>query len=180
VATEMEFGLLGPLMVRRGGAEVPVPPGKQRAVLAALLLKANRVVAVDELAEALWGEEPPVSARASVQNYVKRLRASLGEAGRSHITTEPGGYLISVAAGELDMTRFEGLLGAARAAARDGSWAAAADQAGTALALWRGEPLADVDWGCWRNGRCRGWRSCGCRRSRCGSTRTCTWAGLAR
>jgi DNA-binding SARP family transcriptional activator/tetratricopeptide (TPR) repeat protein len=145
VATEMEFGLLGPLMVRRGGVAVPVPPGKQRVVLAALLLKANRVVAVDELAGALWGEEPPASARASVQNYVKRLRASLGEAGRSHITTEPGGYLISVAAGELDMNRFEGLLGAARAAARDGSWAAAADQAGTALALWRGEPLADVD-----------------------------------
>jgi DNA-binding SARP family transcriptional activator len=56
MATGMEFGLLGPLVVRRGGVAVAVPPGKQRAVLAALLLKAGRMVAVDELAEVLWGK----------------------------------------------------------------------------------------------------------------------------
>jgi DNA-binding SARP family transcriptional activator/tetratricopeptide (TPR) repeat protein len=145
MATGLEFGLLGPLVVRRGGVAVPVPPGKQRVVLAALLLKANRVVAVDELAGALWGEEPPGSARVSVQNYVKRLRDSLGREDPSPIVTGPGGYLIGVAAGALDVSRFEGQLGAARVAARDGSWEAAAAEAGAALALWRGEPLADVD-----------------------------------
>src|SRR5215469_4413986 len=142
VATAMEFGLLGPLTVRRDGAEVPVPPGKQRVVLAALLLKANRLVALDELAEALWGPAPPVSARPTMQNYVMRLRKSLGE---SRITTQPGGYLISVDPGDLDVSRFESLLASARSAARDGLWEQASDQAGTALALWRGEPLADVD-----------------------------------
>ena len=64
----MEFCLLGPLVVRSGGTVVPVQRGGQRAVLAALLLNANRVVPVDDLAEALWGAEPPSSARASVQN----------------------------------------------------------------------------------------------------------------
>jgi DNA-binding SARP family transcriptional activator/tetratricopeptide (TPR) repeat protein len=142
VATGMEFGLLGSLTVRRGGMEVPVPPGKQRVVLAALLLNANRLVPLDELAEALWGPNLPTSARATMQNYVMRLRKSLGD---SPITTQPGGYLICIDPGTLDVSRFETLLGSARAAARDGRWEQAADQAETALALWRGEPLADVD-----------------------------------
>jgi DNA-binding SARP family transcriptional activator len=140
----MEFGLLGPLTVRLGGTEVPVPPGKQRALLAALLLSANRPVRADELIEALWGPSPPASARATMQSYVMRLRKSLG-GGHGRIATQPGGYLISVAAGELDVSRFEVLLESARAAARDGSWDQAATQAGAALALWRGEPLADVE-----------------------------------
>jgi DNA-binding SARP family transcriptional activator/tetratricopeptide (TPR) repeat protein len=141
----MEFCLLGPLAVRRGDTAVTVQAGKQRAVLAALLLNANRVVAVEELAETLWGTAPPPSARLTVQNYVVRLRKALGDAGRSRITTQPPGYVISVAAGELDITRFEVLLGAARQAARGGCWDDAAARARAALALWRGEALADVD-----------------------------------
>ncbi len=141
----MEFCLLGPLAVRCGDAAVPVQAGKQRAVLAALLLNANRVVALEQLAETLWGAAPPPSARLTVQNYVVRLRKALGDEGRSRITTQPRGYVISVAAGELDVTRFEVLLAAARRAARDRSWDTAIAQAGAALALWRGEPLADVE-----------------------------------
>ena len=76
----MEFCLLGPLAVRRGDTVVPIQAGKQRAVLAALLLKANRVVLVEELAEALWGTAPPPSARVTLQNYVVRLRKALGDA----------------------------------------------------------------------------------------------------
>jgi DNA-binding SARP family transcriptional activator len=140
----MEFCLLGPLTVRRGDTVLSLPAGKQRALLAALLLKANRVVPAEELAEALWGTAPPPSARVSVQNYVVRLRKVLGEEGHSRIGTRPRGYVISAAAGELDLTRFEGLVGTARQAARDGSWESAAAQARAALALWRGEPLADV------------------------------------
>jgi DNA-binding SARP family transcriptional activator/tetratricopeptide (TPR) repeat protein len=141
----MEFSLLGPLAVRRGDALVPVPAGRQRALLAALLLNANRVVPVGKLAETLWGSAPPPSARVCVQNYVGRLRKTLGEEGHSRIGTQPHGYVINISAGELDMTRFEGLLGTARQAARDGSWESAAAQACAALALWRGEPLADVE-----------------------------------
>jgi DNA-binding SARP family transcriptional activator/Tfp pilus assembly protein PilF len=132
-------------MVRCGDLRVALSPGKQRAVLAALLLRANQVVSVDELAETLWGLSPPPSARVTVQNNVMRLRRALGEACRDRISTQRRGYMIRVAAGELDMTRFEHLLGSARAAARDGSWAMSAQQARGALELWRGEPLADVD-----------------------------------
>jgi DNA-binding SARP family transcriptional activator len=57
--TVTEFCLLGPMLVRRGGVTLPVAPGKQRAVLAALLLSADRAVSLDELAEVLWGAAPP-------------------------------------------------------------------------------------------------------------------------
>lgn len=140
----MEFFLLGPLLVRCDGAAVPVQRGKQRALLAVLLLNAGRTVSADDLAEALWGSSPPPSAPVTLRNYVKRLRSSLGEAGRSRIGTQPPGYLIRVEAGELDVDRFEEMLGAARDSARGGMWDKAADQARAALSLWRGQPLADT------------------------------------
>jgi DNA-binding SARP family transcriptional activator len=139
----MEFGLLGPLVVRRGTVPVPVASRKQRVVLAALLLRAGRPVTMDDLAEALWGCEPPPSARATIQNYVMRLRRILACPGPAVILTQPDGYLISAGAGDLDVSRFERLLAEARAAARKQSWEAAAARAGEALALWRGEPLAE-------------------------------------
>jgi DNA-binding SARP family transcriptional activator len=74
LGVQMDFGLLGPLTVRNGDVVLPVRRGKQRAVLAALLLDANRAVPVSELAETLWGTAPPPSAQVTVQNCVKRLR----------------------------------------------------------------------------------------------------------
>ena len=141
----MEFGLLGPLLVRRGDAVVPVRAGKQRTALATLLLNANHIVPTEDLVEALWGTAPPPSARVSVQNYVAQLRKALGDQSHSRIGTQPRGYVISVADGELDTARFEVLLGAARQAARDSAWDTASAQARAALAQWRGEPLADVE-----------------------------------
>jgi DNA-binding SARP family transcriptional activator len=138
-----EFCLLGPLMVRSGTTVVPVPRGKQRAVLAALLLSAGRVVSLNDLGEVLWGERPPPSARVAAQNHVMRLRRSLADTG-SRIRTQPPGYLIRAEVNEVDVTKFGAHVDAARAAARDRVWEVAAAQAGTALALWRGEPLADV------------------------------------
>jgi DNA-binding SARP family transcriptional activator len=141
----MEFGLLGPLTVRRGDTAVLVRAGKQRALLAALLLNADRVVPMEELAATLWGAEPPPSAAVTVQNHVSRLRKALGDTGHSLIGTQPRGYVMRLADGELDLSRFEVLLKSAREAARDGSWDAAAAHARAALALWRGDPLADVE-----------------------------------
>jgi hypothetical protein len=83
----------------------PITAVKQRVVLAALLLSAGRVVGVDELAEAVWGIAVPVSARATLGNYVRRLRRALGN-GRGCISTQPNGYLISVGSGELDVGLF--------------------------------------------------------------------------
>src|SRR5580692_4253759 len=76
---ELEFGLLGPVLVRRGDEVLGVPAGKQRALLAALLLSNAQVVSAGELIDVLWGSEPPASARASLHNYVKRLRKILGD-----------------------------------------------------------------------------------------------------
>ncbi|HUD37586.1 MAG TPA: BTAD domain-containing putative transcriptional regulator [Streptosporangiaceae bacterium] len=144
MTAEMEFGLLGPLVVRCGGRAVPMPQGKQRGVLAALLLNANRVVTLEELVDLLWGSAPPASARVTVQNYVKRLRQAMGQAGRERISTRPHGYLISAGTEELDVSRFDELLASARAAQRTGSWQSVSELSLAALSLWRGEPLADV------------------------------------
>ena len=145
VRGEMEFRLLGPLMVRYAGEPIPVPRGKQRALLAALLLNANRAVAVDDIAEMLWGYSPPASVYATIQNYVKRLRLALGQAGRMRISTGLRAYTIHVDAGELDVLRFEALAKSVSAALKATSWDRAASDARVALALWRGTPLADVE-----------------------------------
>lgn len=139
---QFEFGVLGPLLVRCGGVRLSIPPGKQRALLAALLLAANQMVSHDALIDTLWGADPPPSARVTLQNHVKRLRKSL--AGCDRIGTEPRGYLIRVLARELDMREFEDLARAGRTAAQAGDWETAAARFMQALSLWRGELLADV------------------------------------
>lgn len=139
-----EFGLLGPLFVRRGGTPVEIPRGKQRILLAALLLNANRVISVDELCDTLWESAPPASAQATLQNYVKRLRACFGDAGHRRIITVPPGYSIRVEDGELDVQRFESHLAAGRSAAHAGAWNETAARLTEALSLWRGEPLDGV------------------------------------
>jgi DNA-binding SARP family transcriptional activator/tetratricopeptide (TPR) repeat protein len=144
VPGDAEYGLLGPLLVRRGGEVVTVAPGKQRVVLAALLLRGGRLTGVDELAEALWGTQPPPSARQSLHNYVARLRKALGAGGGAVIVTGPDGYQIDLGPGELDVDRFEAALAAGRAAARAADWAQAARVLREGLALWRGEPLAGI------------------------------------
>jgi DNA-binding SARP family transcriptional activator len=143
VVTEIEFCLLGSVRVRHRGVVVPLSPGKQRTVLATLLLNVGRVVSLDELAEVLWAASPPSSARVTLQNYVMRLRKALGGAG-SRIRTQPGGYVIKADVSELDVSRFQAHLDAACAAAGERSWKTAAAEARAGLALWRGEPLADV------------------------------------
>jgi len=90
----MDFRFLGPLEVRSAGALLPLGGEKQRGLLAVLLLHANEVVSVDRLVEDVWGEAPPRTVQAYVQNCVSRLRAVLGreviethsaEIGRAHV-----------------------------------------------------------------------------------------------
>jgi DNA-binding SARP family transcriptional activator/tetratricopeptide (TPR) repeat protein len=140
----VEFGLLGPLVVGASGSRVNVSAGKQRVLLAALLLRANQVVPAADLAEAVWDGCPPGTSRVTLQNYVKRLRQALGPAGYERIVTRPAGYLIEVGHGELDLAVFADLRQASRAAASAGAWEMVSARLGMALALWRGEPLADV------------------------------------
>jgi len=145
MADGTDFCLLGPLVVRIEGTQVLVRRGKQRILLAALLLSPGWVISHNDLAEALWGHDQPSSARVTVQNYIMRLRRDLGDTSGSIISTKPRGYVMCINRGDVDVGRFEGRLDAAWAAAREGSWDTAADQASAALALWRGEPLADIE-----------------------------------
>jgi DNA-binding SARP family transcriptional activator/tetratricopeptide (TPR) repeat protein len=133
----MEFGILGPLDVRSQGRSLPLGGPKQRAVLAYLLLHANEVVAVDTLVDELWGERPPKTVEAYVQNCISRLRKLLG---RERLETRPPGYLLRVDAADVDAVRFERALDASRALEP----AERASALREVLALWRGAPLADL------------------------------------
>src|SRR5436309_2231039 len=83
------FNLLGPLLVRRGQRVITVTAPKQRVVLAALLLHRQRIVAVGDLAVAVWGQLPPPSAQVTLRNYVRRLRVTLADADPPRIVTSP-------------------------------------------------------------------------------------------
>jgi DNA-binding SARP family transcriptional activator len=136
----VRYGVLGPLEVTIDGQPTALPAAKHRIVLATLLLSANRPVSVDELAERLWGAEPPASAKATLQGYVLRLRRTLTAAGVDPLRTRPPGYLIEVAPEQLDLDRFKVLVAEAESAPA----AVAADRLREALDLWRGPALSDV------------------------------------
>jgi DNA-binding SARP family transcriptional activator len=145
MAHEPRFGLLGPLLVRRNDDTlVRIPAGKQRVLVAALLLNPGRAMTPDELAELLWPSGRPPSARVTLQNYVKRLRRELGDSGHTLVATQADGYLLRVPADSLDATRFEAMTAQARQALRAGQYAQGAAALREALSLWRGRPLADV------------------------------------
>ena len=137
-------GLLGPLCVRRDDAEVLVPAARQRAVLGVLATRAGQVVSFDELAELIWDGAPPAGVRCTVRGYVKRLRQILGPGLAGRVVTREPGYLLEVAAGELDLLLFNRLCADGGAAARAGAWPSTEQLLDDALRLWRGEPLADV------------------------------------
>ncbi|MBW4721656.1 AfsR/SARP family transcriptional regulator [Saccharothrix obliqua] len=136
------FGLLGPLEVRIEGRPVPVRAGKHRALLAALALRAGRVVPVNELVAFLWGDHPPARTRGTLQTYVMRLRQLLGDP--SLIRTTSDGYRLVVAPEQVDVHRFAESAGLARQAVQRGDLPHAAERYAEALALWRGPALADV------------------------------------
>jgi DNA-binding SARP family transcriptional activator len=108
-----ELRILGPLEVEAPTGPVALGGQRQRALLAALLLEAGRVVPTDRLVEELWGEEPPRTATTSLQNAISRLRRALGE---ELIETRSPGYVLRVDPEWIDATRFERLLRAARGA----------------------------------------------------------------
>jgi predicted ATPase/DNA-binding SARP family transcriptional activator len=138
-----QFRLLGPLAVSVGGEPVALGGQKRRALLAALLLEANRIVSRDHLIDALWGEEPPDTARNTIQVYVSQLRKLLPEGA---LETAPPGYRLAVDPEAIDLFQFIQLTQQARAALTVGNASDAAETLREALALWRGPALADLAW----------------------------------
>jgi len=142
----MEFRILGPLeVVDDNGAGVAVGGSRERAVLALLLLSANRVVSSERLAEDLWGSQPPDGAAHALRVHVSRLRKALREAGGDGIViTQAPGYVARVDTADVDALRFESLVAQAREQAGSGHHEQAATVLREALGLWRGPTLADV------------------------------------
>src|SRR6478672_5160789 len=138
----VEFRLLGGLEVEAGGVDLTPAPPKQRALLAFLLLRAGEVIGKDELVEALWGERAPPTAQTALHGHISALRKRLGA---ERIERHAPGYLLRLASeDELDVRRFERLTADAYAE----NPTLRAEKLREALALFRGEPLADFpdDW----------------------------------
>jgi predicted ATPase/DNA-binding SARP family transcriptional activator len=123
----MQFRILGPMEVLVDGEVATVGGPRQRAVLVRLLIDRGRVVSAGRIVEDVWDGRPPESAPKLLHKYVCELRKSLPGL---PLRTSGGGYVLEVAADDVDAGRFERLVDAGDHAA--------------ALALWRGPPLADL------------------------------------
>jgi YVTN family beta-propeller protein len=136
----LEFRLLGTLEATgNDGRPLSIGRGKERALLAYMLLHRNAAVPREALIDALWADDPPASAAHALDVYVSRLRKGLGVAGV--LETQSGALRLNVADEKLDVARFERLLSEARSARDPAARLALVEQA---LALWRGHALVDV------------------------------------
>jgi DNA-binding SARP family transcriptional activator len=131
----IEFRILGPFAVIADGRPVAIPGAKERATLALLLLRVGQIVSVDSLIDALWDDQPPATARNSLQVRIAGLRKLIGA---ERIESRGSGYVLHADQNEVDLERFELLV------ARGGG-----ENLREALALWRGPALADFDHEAW-------------------------------
>ena len=129
------FGVLGPLVLERDGRAVPLPSGRQRSLVALLLLGGGVPLSRDRLIDELWGERPPASAVSALHVHLSKLRGLLG----GLLVLEASGYALRPGGFEVDVWRFDALVEQARAERRQ-----ARALLSEALALFRGEPLCDV------------------------------------
>jgi predicted ATPase/DNA-binding SARP family transcriptional activator len=123
----MQFGILGPLEVLHHGVRLHLGGVRRKAVLARLLLDPGRAVTAERLIDDVWADEPPATARKTLQKYVSELRRELPE---PVVRTSGAGYLLDISSEYVDSQRFERLV-------ERGDFAGA-------LGLWRGEVLADL------------------------------------
>jgi len=146
---ELRVCLLGPLDVRRDGVPVGRPAGRQRTILAMLLLDPRRAVSRDRLATELYGDDPPASAAANLRGYVSGLRRWFARtAPTRHGDVLPHGdgtgWSLSLTGARLDVDAFEADLLAGRAAAARGDWPAARHRLSAAVLAFRGTPMVDI------------------------------------
>ncbi|WP_240138492.1 AfsR/SARP family transcriptional regulator [Streptomyces sp. MUM 178J] len=142
----IEFSVLGAVRVRRDGAPVAVGSPQQQALLVALALRPDRVIATHELIASVWGEEPPGSALASLRTYVWRLRNALEEQAASPalLLSQRDGYRLAISPLAVDVHRAERLAADAARASGEGDDDACGRLLNEAVALWQGAPLAGV------------------------------------
>lgn len=142
----VEFRILGPLEIMVGPARLELGGIRQQTVLAALLLNANKVVAVDRLLEAVYADHLPSTSRAQLHISISSLRRIFAaRCGAEVIATRAPGYVIRVDDGRLDSERFGELVAAARGAREDKKFDQAVAYYREALRLWRGPALDGID-----------------------------------
>ena len=148
--SHVDYGILGSLEATRAGTRLLLGGAKQRTVLALLLINANRVVTTDEMIEALWPGRAPGKPLTAIQGYVSELRRVL-DADRPFevVVTEPAGYRMPVDPDALDLFRLEALLRKGRDGLQSGVPDEAARAFTSAIALFRGPPLADFTYESW-------------------------------
>ncbi|MFE2436218.1 BTAD domain-containing putative transcriptional regulator [Streptomyces sp. NPDC059409] len=148
VSRRLRVELLGPVVARRGATPLGIGPVRRQAVLVALVLRRNGPVSQEQLLDAVWGTRPPDSGRRVLPSYVYPLRKVLDPEGTgpgaSVIRSGGGGYRFVLDDLELDTVELEAHADAARRARKAGDLATATDRFTTALALFRGEPLAGL------------------------------------
>ena len=136
----MEVRLFGELEAVASGVPVPVRGAKQRALLALLALQRGQPVSAGRLIDLLWGDGQAANPANALQAQIGQLRRTLGAAA---ILTTEAGYALAAGPDEVDVVRFERLVGEGQRLAAGGQMAAASAVLGEALRLRRGEPLAE-------------------------------------
>jgi len=123
-------------------------PPRNRAVLAALIVHAERVLTVSRLSDLLWDGSPPATAATMVHGAVAGLRAVLeprrGEEPPGLLVTRDGGYALAVRPEQTDVGRFRRLLDQARPRLAVAP-ADASRLMSEALALWHGPALHGIE-----------------------------------
>jgi DNA-binding SARP family transcriptional activator len=142
----LEFGILGPLEVRVDGVPVRIGGPRQRALLAQLLCNANRTVSRERLIDELLSDQPADTAEHTLRVQISRLRKALAvDSDEPRLIARAPGYLLRIEAGELDLDRFDQRVVDGRQALEHGDCERAAVLLRGAEALWRGRPLADLE-----------------------------------
>ena len=136
----MEVRLFGELETVQEGVVVPVRGAKQRALLALLALHHGKPISADRLIDHLWGDGEVANPANALQAHIGQLRRSLGSAA---IVTSEAGYALRIGPDDVDVVRFEHLVATGRRLVDAGEVALASTALGEALALRRGEPLAE-------------------------------------
>jgi DNA-binding SARP family transcriptional activator len=144
---DVRFAVLGPVRAWRGEAELELGQPKQRAVLAALLVREGAQVTLEQLIDDVWGDDAPATSAKAIRSYIYQLRLVLGRDGTGHIRSVGGGYVLD-AGPQLDLARFADLVARARQARRDGDPATAAARFAEGLGLWAGTALAGIPGPC--------------------------------
>jgi DNA-binding SARP family transcriptional activator len=141
----VRIGLLGAFEARDdAGQPVQIPGTRLRTLLARLALDAGRLVTAQSLVDAIWGERPPAGAANALHSLVSRLRRALPPGDGTRVESLPAGYRLSAAGEATDVAEFERLAAEGRACRDGGDPDTAARRFAGALALWRGDPLADL------------------------------------